>query len=84
MKRIRVGRPTGSRELIDGGALRYYRMRRKLTARDVAEHLRCSRGAIYDWEACRCAPDPELVPEIARLVGCRTSDLYNRPSRLRA
>lgn len=59
------------------------RARRKaagLSIETLAGTLGVTRQTIYNWESGARLPAADVLPEIARALGCSIDDLYTEPS----
>lgn len=59
------------------------RARRKaagLSIETLAGTLGVTRQTIYNWESGARLPAADVLPEIARALGCSIDDLYTAPS----
>ena len=59
-------------------ALAYYRNKRYITQREVADILGISQTAVCKWERGKSMPTAKLLPKIASLYRCSTDELLRR------
>lgn len=65
-------------ELYIGYHIKRLRLKRGLTQREMAEHLRVSAQAVSKWEAGLNYPDITLLCPIADLFGVTLDELFTR------
>lgn len=60
--------------------IRAYRGRHRLTQEAFGRRLGVSPQAISKWEREECYPDITLLPDLARLLGCKLTDFFREES----
>ncbi len=58
-------------------AIKKLREQKGLTQMQMADALHVSRGSIAMWETGRAFPRAELLPTIAKMLGCTIDELYD-------
>ena len=53
-----------------------YRLKNNLSQGRFGSILGVSAQAVYKWERELCYPDIVLLPELARVLGCRVDDFF--------
>ena len=56
--------------------IRQYRYDKRLTQSDFGKKLGVSAQAVYKWERQVCCPDIMLLPELARILGCKIDEFF--------
>ena len=54
--------------------LRYYRLKKSMTKRELAEQLNITPMAISNYESGKRKPDMEILKRMANVLGVRVSD----------
>lgn len=62
----------------DTEGLRRLREKAGITQAALAEALGVDRTTVTTWEIGRSFPRAELLPELARLLGCEIGDLFEK------
>lgn len=57
-------------------AVRTLRQRAGISMQELADSVGVSRQAVSAWEIEDAWPSAEILPAIARALGCRIEDLY--------
>ena len=57
--------------------IRAYRRKNGMTQEEFGRLLGVSAQAISKWERVECYPDITFLPDIAALLGCSISDLFD-------
>lgn len=60
-------------------AVRTLRQRAGISMQELADSVGVSRQAVSAWEIEDAWPSAEILPAIARALGCRIDDLYTEP-----
>ena len=60
-----------------GNNIKQLRLKKDLTQRQIAEQLGISFQAVSKWENNINAPDINLLPDIARLLGVSIDELFS-------
>ncbi len=71
------------RVLLDGGALRYARKSRNMTAKDLADAAKISHGQISNIEQMKSAPLKSVAQRLADVLGVRMTDIKAKTRRKR-
>lgn len=58
-------------------AIKKLRELKGITQMQMANALKVSRGSVAMWETGRAFPRAEMLPAIARLLGCTIDELYD-------
>ena len=58
-----------------GENIAFFRKKKELTQDELAKILKVSNQAVSKWEAGKCCPDIELLPELARFFGVSIDEL---------
>lgn len=66
------------RTVMDTEGLRRLREKAGITQAALAEALGVDRTTVTTWEIGRSFPRAELLPELARLLGCEIGDLFEK------
>lgn len=59
-----------------GEKIRILRVKKGITQKELAGALLVSAQAVSKWENGRSSPDVQLLPEIARILNVKISDLF--------
>lgn len=57
------------------------RLSQNMTQDVLAEHLGVTRSTIAMWETGKAMPRADKLPEIAKVLGCEVSDLFDNESK---
>ena len=71
------------RVLLDGGALRYARKSRNMTAKDLADAAKISNGQLSNIEQMKIAPLKSVAQRLADVLGVRMTDIKAKTRRKR-
>lgn len=69
------------RVLLDGGALRYARKSRNMTARELADAAKISQGQLSNIERMESAPLKSVAQRLADVLGVRMTDIKAKTRR---
>ena len=69
------------RVLLDGGALRYVRKSRNMTAKDLADAAKISHGQLSNIEQMKSAPLKSVAQRLADVLGVRMTDIKAKTRR---
>ena len=69
------------RVLLDGGALRYARKSRNMTAKDLADAAKISHGQLSNIEQMKSAPLKSVAQRLADVLGVRMTDIKAKTRR---
>lgn len=58
--------------------IKYYREKKHLSQLAVAEKMNVSQQAINKWENGDSFPRADKLPELAKILGCRIDDLFEK------
>lgn len=58
--------------------IKCYREQKNLSQMAVAEKLNISQQAIAKWENGDSLPRADKLPELAKILGCRIDDLFEK------
>ncbi len=61
-----------------GEQISMLRKQRELTQEELAKILGITNQAVSKWEANKCCPDIELLPQIADVFGCSIDKLFGK------
>lgn len=56
--------------------IRQYRERQGLTQQEVAAALHVEQSSVSMWETGKATPRADMLPRIAKLLGCSVGDLF--------
>lgn len=56
--------------------IRQYRERAEITQKEMADRLGVKQSAVSMWETGAALPRADMLPKIAKLLGCTISDLF--------
>ena len=56
--------------------IRQYRERAEITQKEMADCLGVKQSAVSMWETGAALPRADMLPKIAKLLGCTISDLF--------
>lgn len=56
--------------------IRQYRERAEITQKEMADRLGVKQSAVSMWETGTALPRADMLPKIAKLLGCTISDLF--------
>lgn len=59
-------------------AIKEMRKAAGLSQEAVAEKLNVTQGAISQWETGQASPMMDKLPELARILGCDVSELFEK------
>lgn len=57
-------------------AIRYYRIKKKLTQYDLAKAINVRPATVSHWENSRCKPQPEYIEKLSEVLGVPSAELY--------
>lgn len=58
--------------------IRERRIKADMTQEQLAAALKVNRATVTMWETGKSSPRAEMLPVIARLLGCKIDDLYGK------
>lgn len=61
-----------------GTRIKFARKLRGMTQQDIASHFKISRVSVAQWEGRGNSPEPDKIPELARLLSTTTNWLISR------
>ena len=56
--------------------IRQYRERAEITQKEMADRLGVKQSAVSMWDTGAALPRADMLPKIAKLLGCTISDLF--------
>ena len=63
-----------------GSLLKERRKKARISQKDFAEMMDVTRNTVINWEADKCKPDYNLIPEICAILGIQIHELFNMPA----
>ena len=65
---------------VKGSLIRYYRKKKKMTQKQLAEAVGVSRAAVYDWEREKYSPEGENLLRLSEVLGVSMDYLVGKTS----
>ena len=58
--------------------IKHFREKKNISQESLADQLSVDRTTITKWETGAAMPRADKLPEIARVLGCEVSDLFEK------
>lgn len=59
-------------------SIKKFREAKGLMQKDLAERLGLDRSTITKWETGETSPRSDMLPEIAKILGCEIGELFEK------